>query len=89
MKSPTVAWIIAAFALGCAAATTAQQVVVPSARAADAATWQYKCTTYKQGLTAARLAENNESEFNAHGAEGWELVGQVAPTMVCFKRAGA
>jgi hypothetical protein len=65
MKSPTVPWIVAAFALGCAAATTAQQ-----------------------GMTAARQAENNQAAYNAHGAEGWELVGEAAPGTICFKRPG-
>jgi hypothetical protein len=88
MKSPTVPWIVAAFALGCAAATTAQQVVVPTARAADATTWQYLCRHHEEGATAEREVEKNQVAFNAHGAEGWEFVGQAAQGTVCFKRPG-
>ncbi len=88
MKSSTVPWVVAAFALGCATASTAQQFVVPTARAANAPTWQYLCSTYENGLTEVKLAENNQALFNTLGDKGWELIGQLGPNMVCFKQPG-
>ena len=88
MKSSTIPWAIAAFALGCATATTAQQMVVPTARAATAPAWQYACTTFEAGITEVKFAENNQVLFNDFGAKGWELVGKLGPNMVCFKRPG-
>lgn len=88
MKSPTIPWIVAAFALGCAAATTAQQAIVPTARAADTPTWQYLCTKYESAATVRLMNEKNQEAFNAYGAEGWELIGAFDHAAVCYKRQG-